>query len=97
VRVGYAVEGALIDIQFRAPKEVSEGWWQGTVYVIDEATGESYREIPVVPKVGPLMSKPVTAGQVGYIMLVNGPVPLVPGSVVTVVLGEYRFEHVPVQ
>jgi hypothetical protein len=39
----------------------------------------------------------VEEGQVGYVMLVNAPVPLGSGSLVTVNLGEYTFEHIPVQ
>jgi hypothetical protein len=85
--VGFAADGALIAIQFKAPSEVSEHWWQGSVSVIDEATGVTYREIPVMPKLGPLLSKPKIPGQVGYIMLVNAPTPLQPGAVVTVVQG----------
>jgi hypothetical protein len=94
--VGFAADGALLNIQFRAPAAVSERWWQGSAYLVDEATGATYREVPVMPKIGPLMSKPKIAGQIGYIMLVNGPAPLKAGALVTVVLGDYRFEHLQI-
>ena len=96
-RVGFAVEGGFIDVQFKAPYEVSEHWWQGSAYLLDEGTGVYYREIPVMPKLGPLLSRPKTAGQTGYIMFINGPRPLRPGALVTVVLGDYHFEHLRVQ
>jgi hypothetical protein len=97
VRVGFAVDGGLIVIQFKAPPEVAEKWWQGSVKVIDEASGEEYREIPVMPKIGPLISKPRLAGQVGNVMLVNQPPGLKSGALVTVVLGDYTFEHILVE
>jgi hypothetical protein len=46
---------------------------------------------------GPLISRPATAGQTGYVMLVNAPTRLNPGAVVTVVLGKYKQKHVLVQ
>jgi hypothetical protein len=94
VRVGFAAEGGFIDVQFIAPPEVAEKWWQGSVYVIDEATGTKYEEIPVMPTLGALIGKPQRAGQAGYVMLVNAPVPLRPGAMVTVVLGDFKQEHV---
>ena len=54
----------------------------------------TYREIPVTPGVGPLISRPKKQGQSGYVMLKNAPQRIPEGSVVTVVLGSYRQEHV---
>jgi hypothetical protein len=95
--VGFAGEGGLILVRFRAPPEVTEQWWQGSVVVTDEATGAVYNEIPVMPKIGPLIGRPKVDGQIGYVMLVNPPPYLQSGAVVTVKLGNYTFEHVSVQ
>ena len=97
VRVTMALDGAMIDIQFRAPPEVAEKWWQGSIKVIDEKTGMEYIEIPVMPRLGPLISKPKIYGQVGNAMLVNNPPGVKIGDLVTVVLGQYTFEHIEVQ
>lgn len=97
LRVGFAAEGGMIHVQFRAPPEEAEKWWQSSVQVIDEETQEIYNEIPVMPKIGPLIGRPKRQGQLGYVMLTNAPPYLQPGAVVTVVLGNYRFERVPVQ
>ena len=95
--VGFAGEGGFIHVQFAAPPEVAENWWQGSVYVVDEASGAVYNEIPVMPKIGPLIGKPKLAGQAGYVMLVNAPPGLRPGAMVTVVLGDFKQEHIVVQ
>jgi hypothetical protein len=92
--VGFAAEAALIMVRFKAPPKIAEQWWQGRVSVIDEATGKVYNEIPVTPLIGPLIGRPKIAGQSGYVMLVNAPPGIQPGSTVTVVLGNYQQEHV---
>jgi hypothetical protein len=95
--VGFAGEGGYIHVQFRAPVEVAKRWNQGVISVIDQETGTAYTQIPVMPKIGALIGRPARNGQPGYVMLVNGPVPLRPGALVTVVLGGHTFEHVQVQ
>lgn len=95
--VGFAADGGLIMVQFLAPPRVAGKWWPGSVSVTDEGSGMLYNEIPVMPKIGPLIGRPVKEGQLGYVMLVNAPPFLQPGALVTVVLGEYQFEHVPVK
>ena len=95
--VGLAEEGGLIMVRFKAPPEVAQQWWQGRVSIVDEATGTTYNEIPDVPNIGPLIGRPRVAGQLGYVMLVNPPPGLRPGAMVTVVLGNYKQEHVTVQ
>jgi hypothetical protein len=97
LRVGFAGEGGMIHVQFRAPPEEAAKWWQGDVQVIDEETQSMYNEIPVMPRIGPLIGRPKRQGQLGYVMLSNIPPYLESGAVVTVVLGNYTFEHVPVQ
>jgi hypothetical protein len=95
--VSLGTESGLILVQFKAPPAVTRQWQQGNVHVIDEATGADYYEIPVMPVIGPLFARPNQAGQLGYVMLVNAPVPLQAGAQVTVNLGEYSFEHVLVK
>jgi hypothetical protein len=97
VRVGLAADGGFINIQYRMPPREARALRQGRVSVIDEATGRSYREIPMMPKVGPLISRPKREGQVGSVMLVNAPSRIGKGSQVTVTLGNFRQEHVPVE
>lgn len=95
--VGFAAEGGLIMVRFKAPPKTVEQWWQGRVSVVDEATGKVYNEIPVAPLIGPLIGRPKIAGQSGYVMLVNTPPGIQPGSTVTVKLGNFQQEHVIVR
>ena len=92
-----AAEGGFVLVNYKAPPEVATKWYQGAVWVKDEASGTVYSEIGVLPVVGPLFGRPVEPGQPGYVMLVNAPEPLQPGAVITVVLGDYRFEHVRIE
>jgi hypothetical protein len=95
--VSLAGEGGMIMVQFQAPPSEAEQWWPGNVSVEDVGTGAVYDEIPVMPKIGPLIGRPKVAGQPGYVMLVNAAPYLRPGALVTVVLGRHEFENVPVQ
>jgi hypothetical protein len=95
--VALGAEGGFILVNFMAPPAVATRWYQGAVWVEDEATGARYTEVGVMPVVGPLFGRPVEPGQPGYVMLVNAPTPLKAGAVVTVVLGDYKFEHQTVQ
>ena len=97
LRVSLGAEGGMIHIQFQAPPGVAAQWWQGSVSVTDEATGVVYNEIPVMPKIGPLIGRPRRLGQLGYVMLMHTPLGLKPGSKVTVALGKYEFEHLTVE
>ena len=84
-------------VQFRAPARTVAKWYQGMISVIDESSGTEYTEIPSVGAIGPLISRPQLDGQLGYVMLTNAPVPLKPGAVVTVVLGDFKQEHLVIQ
>lgn len=95
--VGFAAEGGFIIVNFKAPPAITQTWWQGSVEVIDEASGMVYNEIPVMPVIGPLIGRPVEAGQNGYVMLTHNPPALRQGALVTVILGDYKFEHVKVE
>jgi hypothetical protein len=97
LRVDFAAEGKYIYVEFRAPPRVARKWRQGNVSVIDEATGTIYNGIPVAPIIGPLIAQPVHEGQIGYVMLTNDGLGIKSGSVVTVVLGDFKQEHVTVK
>jgi hypothetical protein len=94
--VGFAADTGFIMVEFKADPRVARRWMQGTVYVVDESSGAIYNEIPVMPTVGPLLGRPKEPGQVGYVMLVNAPPGIHSGSIVTVVLGDFKQEHVTV-
>lgn len=97
LQVGFGSDGTLISVAYKAAPADARKLMQGTVYVTNEKNGAKYGEVPVMPKVGPLLGRPKEYGQVAYIMFVNAPLPLKPGDVVTVVLGEYKQEHVKVR
>jgi len=97
VAVTTAADGAYIMVQFRAPARLVRSWIQGNVFVIDESTGIRYAEIPSVGTIGPLISRPKSDGQLGYVMLTNAPTPLQAGAIVTVILGKYEQEHLVIQ
>ena len=97
VGVSVGTESGLILVQFKANPSVARKWQQGSVYVVDEATGAIYNEIPVLPVVGPLFGRPKDEDQIGYVMLVNAPSELRSGAIVTVVLGDFTQLHVTVQ
>ena len=97
LRVTFGADGAYIFVQFKAHPKVADKFWPGVLSVVDEATGAVYNEVPVMPVIGPLIARPKQEGQLGYVMLVNAPPCLRPGSIVTVILGDFRQEHVTVQ
>jgi hypothetical protein len=95
--VELGVDGRLIAVKFRMDSREARRLQQGSVYVVDENTQRAYRQVTVMPKLGPLISRPVRPGQTGYAILTNVPEPLRAGAIVTVVLGKYKQEHVLVQ
>jgi len=95
--VGFAADGYYIMVSFKSPPEAVEDWWQGSIYVIDESTGTVYEDIPVAPNIGLLLAKPQQEGQIGYAMLNNYGAGIRYGSVVSVVLGNFKREHIKVQ
>jgi hypothetical protein len=97
VRVGFAANGEYIHVEYFAPPVLISQWRQGLFSVIDEATGEVYNEVPVMPIVGPMIGRPVRPEQMAYVMLVNRVPQLQPGAMVTVVLDKFRFEHIVVE
>jgi hypothetical protein len=97
IGVSLGQESGLILVQYKVAPALARKWQQGDVYVLDEATGNIYNEIPVVPVIGPLFGRPKDVNQTGYVMLSNAPVPLQDGARVTVVLGQFKQEHVIVK
>lgn len=95
--MGFAAEDAFVIVNYRAPPRVAQTFWPGVFLVTDEANGMVFNEVSLMPLIGPLIARPVEPGQPGYFMLVHAPPILRSGSLVTVVLGDYTFEHVPVQ
>jgi len=93
VGAGFAADGKYIIVRFRVAPQLAMMWQPGRLYVIDEATKAKYANIPFMPKIGFLIGRPATKGQIGYVMLDNNP-PLRAGSEVTVVLDVFRKEHV---
>jgi hypothetical protein len=94
--VSMAQDGGWISVNFKGPAMLVQSWNQGKVFVIDEATGKSYSQIPVAPVIGPLFGKPRGDNQPAYVMLVNSDNGVKAGSVLTVVLGDYKRLHVKV-
>lgn len=94
--VGYAADGAYIMVRYKVPPRLAMTWQPGDLYVIDEATGATYDEIPFMPKIGYLIGKPAQEDQEAYVMLVNRDPVLKPGAKVTVVLEPFTQEDVVV-
>ena len=96
IGVGLAAESNYIAVYYKCSPVLARALRQGNVYVVDEATGATYKAIPVVPVIGPLLNRPQKTGQVAYVMLANEAPYVTKGSVVTVVLGGFKKEHVTV-
>ncbi len=94
--VGIAGDGGMIIINFKAPAEIARKWNQGNVSLIDESSKAEYKEIPVMPVIGPLIAHPIDE-RPGYVMLVNGPKKIQAGAMVTVILGDFKQEHIIVK
>lgn len=92
--VGFAAEGGMIIVRFLAPAKEAAKWWQGSVQVIQESSQQVYEQIPVMPIIGPLIGRPKQDGQAGYVMLYHDPALLKEGDLLTVTLGNYKFEHI---
>jgi hypothetical protein len=95
--VTFAADGGFIMVNFIVPPSLASELYQGRLSVTDEATGEVYDAIPVMPVIGPLIGRPIQEGQRGYVMLINRAPQLKPGALATVVIVDARFEHIPVQ
>jgi hypothetical protein len=92
--VSLGEQAGLIQVRFKAPPVLARKWQQGDMYVIAEASGAAYKEVPNLPLIGMLIAHPNQPGQIGFVMLVNAPHPLHPGDAVTIILGNFKQEHV---
>lgn len=95
--IGFAADNAYIMVEFIAPQSQSQLWQKDYIYVVDEETSGVYKDIPVMPIVGPLIGRPVDENRPGYVMLINYYQGIKSGSVVTVVIGNYKREHITVK
>jgi len=68
----------------------------GPVYIKDENTGKM-ATVASVPKIGRLMTQRTKVGNSAYLLLGNPDNSIKAGSLVTLVIGEYRKEHIRVQ
>lgn len=94
--VGYAAEGGYLVVNLTAPPRLAMLWQPSEFSITDESTGAVYDNVPLMPKVGFLIGRPATEGQIGYVMLENKPY-LKPGSRVTVRVGGVVKEHMLTQ
>jgi hypothetical protein len=96
--VSLGTDGRLVVVNFLAPYRFTDSLTvRGRAYVIDEATGVTYQDIPVMPIIGPLVGRPNANGLQSYIMFYNNDIAIQKGSLVTVVLANFRQEHVTVK
>jgi hypothetical protein len=95
--VGFAADGNYIIVSFKAPVDLADKWIEGSIFIVDEKTDTNYWDIPTVPVLGLLLGKPKEKGQMGYAMLKNNPNKLEKGDLVTVILGNYKREHVKIK
>ena len=93
--VGFGMENLYIAVTYKAPPDIAKNWQPlaGDVYVMDEKTGIIYRDVPSAPIIGPLFQRPKTKDQAVAVMLLNTGYAIKSGSVLTVVLGNYKREH----
>jgi hypothetical protein len=96
LNIGMVEDGAMIIVNFKGPAKLVDKWNQGSIFLVDEATGTAFDQIAVAPVIGPLFAKPKEDGQSGYAMLNNPGYGIRPGMTVTAVLGKYKREHVVV-
>jgi hypothetical protein len=92
--IGFGADGAYIMVGFQVPIEKIQLVQPGFVIVIDETSEIVYKDVPVMPVVGPLIGRPTHENQGGYIMLLNYNGGIKSGSVVSVVIGNYKRVHI---
>jgi hypothetical protein len=97
--VSFGADGVYIDVSYTSPPELAAKWIQGDIFVVDEKSGTVFSQTALVPVIGWLFQRPVEKGQYASVMLVNSyhGFQIKSGSVVTVVMGRYKREHVTVK
>jgi len=84
--------GDFIDVRFKVNAEAMR---PGPVYIKDEKTGKT-ATVATVPKIGWLMTRRTKVGNTAFLILKNPDNSIKAGSLVTLVVGQYRKEHIPV-
>ncbi len=99
LNVGLAGEGGFVVVYFTAPPDLAHRLLiPNAAVVVNEKTGFTYSQIPVMDTIGPLISIPKAIGRKGYVMLViPAQSPLKKGDLVTVILADFKQQHVTVQ
>jgi hypothetical protein len=86
--------GSLVVVEFQTDKPMKTDYNSDQVYMIVE---ESNRTLPVkwVPKIGLLISKS-TGKDIGWFIVDNTDNVVKNGTMVTIVIGDFKSEHYPV-
>lgn len=85
-------DGDLINARFTITEQMKS---PGEIYLKDEATGYVCRTA-VLPKMGMVISSRKKPGKVGYCLFRNTEYAIKAGSLVTLVIGGFRKEHLTV-
>lgn len=93
-------EGHMIDFRYRvldAKKAETLFARENKPYLIDEAS-QKVLSVPTTAKIGPLRtSGDIKEGSIYWMFFANTPGLVKPGSMVTVVIGDFRAEHLVVR
>ncbi len=82
--------GDLVNARFKIDEKMKR---PGPIYLQDESTGKMCK-VAVTPKIGPLMSSRKKLGNYAFCIFNNTDDAIKVGSPVTLVLGEFRKEHI---
>jgi hypothetical protein len=90
IMISICGEGDLINARFKIDEKMKR---PGPIYIQDEATGKICN-VAVTPKIGPLMSSRKKLGNYAFCIFNNIDNVIKVGSPITLVLGEFRKEHI---
>jgi len=83
----------FIDVRFRVTPEMAGA---SQLYILDESTGK-IGTVGAVPKIGRLMTQNSRAGGFAFILFRSPDNAIKAGSLITLVVGSYKRERIPVQ
>ena len=97
----WSADGYMLDFRYRVvDPELARPILTRSIkpYIIDEATGAKFL-IPSSPKVGAMRQTTLEpeAGRTYWLLFANPAKYIKPGSLVTVVVGDHRLEHIVVE
>jgi hypothetical protein len=92
--VSIGANDEMIGVNYTASPLLAQRWFQGDVFVVNEANNRAYRDTVLMPVVGWLFQRPAEYGQIASVMLINNG--LKSGDRVTVILGKYKRQHIKV-